>query len=112
MIRKAFVMQVHPGREREYAARHERLWFELERTLLEHGVVDYSIFLHPGTRQLFAYVVVESEERWAAIARTEACRRWWRHNAELMPSTSDGRPHATDLVEVFHLERERGLDRG
>ena len=67
MIRKAFVMQVNPGCEREYARRHERLWYELEQTLKSHGVHDYSIFLHPGTRQLFAYAVVESEERWQAI---------------------------------------------
>lgn len=104
MIRKAFVMQVNPGCEREYARRHERLWYELEQTLKSHGVHDYSIFLHPGTRQLFAYAVVESEERWQAIARTEACQRWWHHMAELMPTGEGHRPLATDLVEVFHLD--------
>ena len=78
MIRKAFVMSVHPGSEAEYERRHRPIWPELEATLKVHGVHNYSIFLHPETRQLFAYAEIESEERWAAIAQTEVCRRWWK----------------------------------
>ena len=44
---------------------------ELEDTLKSHGAHNYSIFLLPDTRQLFAYVEIESEARWAAIASTE-----------------------------------------
>ena len=55
-IRKAFVMSVNPGAEGEYESRHRPIWPELEKTLLNHGVRTYSIFLHPETRQLFAYV--------------------------------------------------------
>ena len=60
MIRKAFVMAVNAGQEREYEHRHNPIWPELEATLKSHGVHNYSIFLHPVTRQLFGYVEPEN----------------------------------------------------
>lgn len=103
MIRKAFVMSVDPGREGEYERRHNPIWAELEAVLKDHGVVQYSIFLLPATRQLFAYAEIESEDRWNMIAGTEACRRWWQHMKDIMPSNPDGSPVAADLREVFHI---------
>jgi L-rhamnose mutarotase len=103
MIRKAFVMSVHPGHEAEYARRHQPIWPELAAVLTAHGAHNYSIFLHPETRQLFAYVEIESEERWAAVARTEVCQRWWQHMSPLMPGHADHSPVARELSEVFHL---------
>ena len=104
MIRKAFVMSVHPGSEQEYERRHRPIWPELEAVLKQHGVHNYSIFLHPESRQLFAYAEIEDEQRWQAIAATDVCRKWWRHMGELMPSNPDASPVARDLTEVFHLD--------
>lgn len=104
MIRKAFVMSVNAGRELEYAQRHNPIWPELEQTLKDHGVHDYSIFLEPRTRQLFGYVEIEDEARWAAIARTAVCRKWWAHMKEIMPSNPDNSPVSTELREVFHID--------
>lgn len=104
MIRKAFVMSVHAGSEAEYERRHRPIWPELEAVLKAHGVHNYSIFLHAETRQLFAYAEIESEERWAAIAQTEVCRRWWKHMDPLMPGNPDHSPVSRDLREVFHLD--------
>ena len=101
MIRKAFVMSVNAGQELEYERRHRPIWPELEATLLAHGVTNYSIFLHPESRQLFAYAEIECESRWAAIAHTEVCQRWWASMGELMPAHPDGRPVSVDLAEVF-----------
>ena len=103
MIRKAFVMSVNPGCEAEYARRHQPVWPELADVLRAHGVHNYSIHLHPGTHQLFAYAEIESEERWQAIARTEVCRRWWNHMADVMPANPDSSPVSAPLQEVFHL---------
>jgi len=105
MIRKAFVMQLHPGHEAEYERRHNPIWPELEALLLDHGVRTYTIFLHPETRELFGYVEVEDEARWEAIAESEICRRWWVHMQDLMPSNPDARPNSTPLREVFHIEQ-------
>ena len=104
MIRKAFRMSVHPGRYEEYARRHNPIWPELEKTLFDHGVLSYSIYLDATTGDLFAYAEIESEERWAAVARTDVCQRWWRHMRELMPSNPDASPVSRELGEVFHIE--------
>jgi len=105
MLRKAFRMSVNTDRHDEYTRRHNPIWRELEDTLLSHGVQTYSIFLDPATSDLFAYAEIDSEDRWAAIANTEVCRRWWRHMRDIMPSNADDSPIARDLREVFHLEQ-------
>lgn len=105
MIRKAFRMSVHAGAEVEYERRHRPIWSDLEQVLLDHGVVTYSIFLDPGSKDLFAYVEVESDERWRQIASTDACRRWWTYMRDVMPANRDDSPVSRDLREVFHLER-------
>lgn len=104
MIRKAFVMSVHAGHEAEYARRHQPIWDELTAVLKAHGVHNYSIFLHPETRQLFGYVEIESEARWAAIAQTEVCQRWWKHMGDIMPGNPDHSPVSREIKEVFHLD--------
>ena len=104
MIRKAFVMSVNPGQEAEYQNRHSPIWRELADVLKAHGVHNYSIFLHPTTRQLFGYVEIEDEARWAAIARTPECQRWWKHMGDIMPSNPDHSPVSSELKEVFHLD--------
>jgi L-rhamnose mutarotase len=104
MLRKAFAMSVKPGLEYEYERRHRPIWKELEETLKAHGVHNYSIFLHPRTRQLFGYVEIESEERWNAIAQTDVCKRWWKYMRTIMPSNPDNSPVSVELKEVFHLD--------
>ena len=103
MIRKAFRLSVNPDHQAEYIRRHNPIWRDLEKVLLAHGVQTYSIFLDPATNDLFAYAEIDSEERWAAIAATDACQRWWQSMRELMPSNADGSPVSRDLREVFHL---------
>ncbi|MBI5425271.1 MAG: L-rhamnose mutarotase [Opitutae bacterium] len=104
MIRKAFVMSVNAGQEAEYARRHQPIWPELEAVLKRHGVHNYTIFLDAGTRQLFGYVEIEDEARWAAIAQTPECGKWWAHMREIMPSNPDNSPISRELREVFHLD--------
>lgn len=104
MMRKAFVMSVHAGKETEYERRHNPIAVDLEAVLKSHGVHNYSIFLHPATRQLFAYAEIEDEHRWNAIAQTLACRKWWSAMQPLMPSNADSSPVAESLREVFHMD--------
>jgi len=99
----AFVMDVYPEHTEQYIHRHQPIWPELTQVLRDHGVIEYSIFLHPGTHQLFAVAKIESQEQWDAIAETEVCRRWWAHMAPLMPTQPDDRPIGVPLVPVFDL---------
>jgi L-rhamnose mutarotase len=103
-IRQAFVMSVNPGAKEEYEKRHNPIWPELEKVLKDHAVSNYSIFLHPETRQLFGYAEIESEVQWASIASTEVCQRLWKQNVEIMPANPDHLPVSTPLREVFHLD--------
>jgi len=101
-------MSVHAGQEQEYERRHRPIWKELEATLIQHGVRTYSIFMDTDTRDLFAYVEIESEDRWAAIASTDECRRWWAYMRDVMPANADNSPASGELREVFHLHAEPG----
>lgn len=105
MIRKAFRMFVNPDAHAEYERRHRPIWEELETMLKDHGVLSYSIFLEPDTSQLFGYAEIESEERWAAIAETDVCKRWWAYMKDVMPANADSSPVSSDLLEVFHIEK-------
>ena len=104
MIRKAFKLWVNPDAHAEYERRHRPIWTELAETLRAHGVRNYSIFLDPQSHELFGYAEIESEERWAAIAETEVCRRWWTYMRDVMPANPDHSPRSAPLREVFHLE--------
>ncbi len=104
MIRKAFLMHVHPDTHAEYERRHRPIPDELAAALREHGASNYSIFLDAGRHLLFAYAEIEDEARWNAVAATPACRRWWASMRELMPSHPDGSPVSEPLREVFHLD--------
>jgi L-rhamnose mutarotase len=104
MIRKAFLMRLKPGLQAEYERRHNPIWPELQAVLKAHGVHNYSIFLDAPTDKLFAYVEIESEERWQAIAQTEPCQRWWAHMRDLMETNADNSPLAIELNEVFHID--------
>ena len=104
MIRKAFVLRLHPGFETEYEARHNSIPADLEATLKEGGAHNYSIFLNQETLQLFGYVEIEDEARWNAISQTPACQKWWEFMSDIMPSNPDNSPTSTVLREVFHLD--------
>ena len=97
-------MSVNAGEEQEYERRHRPIWSELEQVLRDHGVHNYSIFLHAESRQLFGYVEIEDEQRWAAIAATPVCQRWWAHMRDVMPSHPDGSPVSAEAREVFHID--------
>jgi len=103
MIRKAFLMSVNPDQHVEYERRHNPIWKDLEDVLKAHGAHNYNIFLMPETSQLFAYVEIEDEERWNAVAQTEVCRRWWAFMKDIMPSNPDNSPISVELKSVFYL---------
>ncbi|MGM3162209.1 L-rhamnose mutarotase [Dickeya undicola] len=104
MLKKAFVMQVFPDCHEEYQRRHNPIWPELEAELKAHGAHHYSIFLDPERNLLFAYVEIESEERWNAVSQTDACQRWWKYMKEVMPANPDNSPIGAELKAVFYLE--------
>jgi len=104
MIRKASIMYVNKDAFSEYEHRHDELWPELAQELKSHGAHNYSIFLDKNTGQLFAYLEVEDEEKWAKIAQTEACQKWWAYMKDIMKTNEDNSPVSVPLTSVFHFE--------
>ena len=101
---KAFKMKLFAGMEEEYRRRHDALWPEMKEMIHAYGGSDYSIFLDRETLTLFGVITVEDEEKWAASANTEICRRWWHYMADIMETNPDESPVSVDLVPVFHLD--------
>ena len=97
-------MTLRPGVEDEYEKRHNPIWPELQQVLKDHGVSNYSIFLDRDSCKLFAYAEMKSEELWAKIADTPACKRWWSYMKDLMDTNFDESPKSEVLKEVFHLD--------
>ncbi|MCE6990193.1 L-rhamnose mutarotase [Dyadobacter sp. CY323] len=106
MIRKAFLITAKPGLSMEYQKRHNPIWPELEQTLKDHGVSNYSIFLHEATHSLFGYLEVADEELFLRIAETEVCQRWWKYMTEVLICEEGNAAKAQEdmLSEVFHLD--------
>ncbi len=104
MIRKAFVMHVFADCHEEYQRRHDEIWPEMVEMLKEYGAHDYSIFLDPTSNRLFAYLVIEDEERWSKTAETEICQKWWAYMKDVMETNEDHSPVSLELKEVFYLK--------
>lgn len=99
----AFRMQLKPGCEAEYRARHDAIWPDLVALLRGAGISDYSIHLDRATGSLFAVLWRTADHRMAALPDQEVMRRWWAWMADLMETNPDGSPQVTPLDTVFHL---------
>lgn len=103
MERIASIMYLNAGKEAEYKQKHDELWPDMEKALKEYGATNYSIFLEPKSRQLFAYLEVPDKAHYETFSQTEICQEWWQYMEPLMETNQDNSPVATDLIEVFHL---------
>ena len=104
MQKIAFCMQLNPGAEVEYKARHDALWPELRDALYLAGVRDYSIHLETATGRLFATLWRSDDHRMDALSSLPVMRKWWDHMADLMQTDATGAPIETMLEPMFHLE--------
>ena len=103
MERRAFRMKLLPGFEAEYKKRHDQLWPELEQLLKATGISEYSIFLDPGTLDLFGVLVAKDPKALDALPQQEVMKRWWAHMKDIMETNPDHSPVSIPLKEVFYL---------
>jgi len=106
MKRKAFLIQSKPGLSGEYKKRHNPIWPDLKKELKEHGVKNYSIFLHDNSEYLFGYLEVEDELLFNKLEDSEIMQRWWKYMTDVLICESDQSQKAREemLIEVFHLD--------
>lgn len=103
MARHVFRMQLKPGVQAEYKARHDAIWPELVDLLHDAGISDYRIFLDEETGALFATLELADDNRRDTLPDHPVMRRWWAAMAPLMEVHSDDRPCEWPLIPMFHL---------
>jgi len=103
MARHAFRMQLKPGMQVEYQARHDAIWPELSDLLHDAGISDYWIFLDEATGSLFATLELADENKRDALPGHPVMQRWWESMAPLMETQADNRPLEWPLVPMFHM---------
>ena len=103
-MRIAFRLRIQPGKRDEYVAHHTKVWPELLSDLSAAGYRNYSIFSDGD--DLFGYFECDDyESSNAAIARSDANRRWQSFMANYLESSPDPESGPTRLMtEVFRLD--------
>lgn len=103
MTRLAFNMKLFPGREAEYKKRHDEIWPELVALLKEHGISNYSIFLHPETNDLFGVLDITDPAEMQALPEHPVMKKWWAYMKDIMESNPDNSPVSVPLKDVFYM---------
>lgn len=103
MKRVASKMKLFRGFEEEYRRRHDAIWPELKALLKNAGIRDYSIFLDPGTSELFACFIVDTRNKLDELRHQIVMKRWWHYMKDIMETNDDESPVSVRLTEVFHL---------
>ena len=97
-------MKLYEGKAEEYEKRHNAIWPEMVNSIKQSGGKNYSIFLNKATNELFSYLEIEDEQKWAARAGEEITKKWWDYMADIMETNPDNSPVCINLDEVFHLD--------
>lgn len=107
MKRYAMVIHLKPDKKDEYIKLHQSVWPEVLKTLTQHNMKNYSIFLKDNI--LFGYLEYHGNnyaEDMQKIAEDEATQRWWKLTApcqDPFASRKTGEWWAL-MEEIFHLE--------
>lgn len=105
--RHALVVDVRPELREEYLELHAAVWPQVEATLRDCNVGNYSIFILENT--LFAYYEYTGDDHeadMARIAEDEVTREWWTHTDPCQVAFGDTAAPGErwrDLTEVWHL---------
>lgn len=84
----AWVLEVRPGYEDEYKKRHDDIWPELVEDIRAAGMRNYNIFRH-GLTLIGYFETDDLEATIAALAKSDANRRWGEYMAPIMKIETD-----------------------
>jgi L-rhamnose mutarotase len=102
--RVCFTLQVDPARLDEYRERHAAVWPEMLTALRDAGWTDYSLFLRDDGLLVGSVVAEDFAAAQAAVAATDASRRWEAEMTGFFVGPGRGEKHVLD--EVFNLEAQ------
>ena len=100
----AFRMKLYPEQEAEYKRRHDNIWSELKKLLLDSGIKEYHIFLDKETSTLFAFQKISGGYNSQDLGKHPVVQKWWAYMADIMETNPDKSPVSIELEEVFCLE--------
>jgi len=100
--RRAWIMQLQEGCEKEYDQAHAAIWPELADQMVDDGICSFHLFRSGLT--IFAIQKRKSAFPDATTPPSELSKKWWSRMAKLMMTDEQGQPIRTDLKEVFSLE--------
>lgn len=103
MDRKAFIMKMNAGCEKEYKKRHDELWPELKALLKKTGISEYSIFLDEKTNNLFGVLKANDLKSLENLPQHPVMQKWWNYMKDIMETNPDHSPVSIPLKEVFYL---------
>lgn len=107
MKRFGQVIQVRPEKLEEYKELHANPWPEVNQTIHDCGIRNFSIYLKDGL--LFSYFEYVGSDYAADMAKMKLCPKtqaWWRLTdpcQEPLDTRADGEWWA-DMEEVFHTD--------
>ena len=104
MKQTAFKMYLKSGFAEEYEKRHNAIWPELKKLLVDNGVFDYSIFLDKETNILFAVQRNSGQGGSQDLGSTEIVKKWWAYMADIMETNDDNSPVSQSLDLLFHMD--------
>ena len=107
LARYAFVVGVKPEMRELYLELHRSVWPQVEQTLRDCNVTNYSIYVFGDI--LFAYYEYAGDDHDADMARIgedPKTREWWTHTDPCQVRIGDERLQAAlwqPIDEVWHL---------
>lgn len=103
MTRISFKMQLLPGFQLEYVARHNAIWPELKELLVKTGVVEYYIYLDEDNNDLFGIMKALDSNTLRDLPNHPVMQKWWKYMSDIMETNADLSPTSIPLKEVFCL---------
>lgn len=101
----AFCLRLRAGHEAEYQRRHDDLWPDMRRALLDAGLLHYEIYLEPQSLLLFIFMVRRSDHSMGDLQRNPVWRRWQHHMADILVQ-DNGLPLRVPLQRMFWMQSE------
>ncbi|WP_327003817.1 L-rhamnose mutarotase [Dactylosporangium sp. NBC_01737] len=105
--RHALIVGVRPERREEYLRLHSAVWPQVEQTLRDANITNYSIFIVGD--MLFAYYEYVGDDHEADLAKVgedPVTREWWTHTDPCQVRIVEERiPGALwqPIEEIWHL---------
>lgn len=104
MKRYSFKMKLKSGYAEEYKKRHESLWPELKKLLVDEGIHDYVISLDKETNTLFAFQKLVDNFEISKLSEHPIMKKWWKYMADIMETNDDLSPVSVELEEMFYMD--------